>query len=307
MASSCGKAILLGEHAVVYGMPAIAAGLDRGATAHATASSRASLRVGERAAHAGDGSELGAGFAALLAAVGSPPCDVEVSLQIPPGVGLGGSAAIAVAVARAVFEWQGSPDAELSRIVDAAMAWERVFHGNPSGVDAWAAAHGGCVLYTRGEGVRRIRLARELSLAIAVAGPPASTRTMVEGLAQLRARKKDMVEKSFLGIESLVKNAALCLEAGDLPGLGKLFDFNQMLLAGLFLSTEEIELACNWARDAGALGAKLTGGGGGGCVIALADGPAEPILAAWRAHGLACFETVVRDVPSPDGSRTVAP
>ena len=263
MASSAGKAILLGEHAVVYGVPAIAAGLDRGATATARGSDEATLRVGDRTAKAGDGTELGSGFAALLGELGAPPCAVEVSLQIPPGVGLGGSAAIAVAAARAVFEWRGDANPELARVVDAAMAWERVFHGNPSGVDAWAAAHGGCVLYTRGSGIQPLRFTRDLSFAVAVAGPPASTRVMVEGLARLRERKKEMVEKSFAGIESLVKNAALCIEAGDQIGHGKLLDMNQMLLAGLFLSTEEIELACNWAREAGALGAKLTGGGGG--------------------------------------------
>jgi mevalonate kinase len=206
---------------------------------------------------------------------------------------VGGSGASAVAAARAVFEWRGDTNPPLERVVDAAMAWERVFHGNPSGVDAWAAAHGGCVKYVRGAGIEPIRLGRNLTLAIAVAGPPASTRVMVEGLAKLRERKPDIVNKSFAGIESLVKNAILCLEAGDVIGLGKLLDLNQMLLAGLFLSTEEIERACVWARDAGALGAKLTGGGGGGCVIALTDGNAEPVLDAWKAHGLSCFAAQV--------------
>ena len=293
MAKSSGKAILLGEHAVVYGVPAIAAGLDRGATAVAMGAKEATIRVGERSGKANDGSELGRGFGALLAAIGAPPCAVQVDLQIPPGVGLGGSAAIAVAAARAVLEWQGDREPALERVVDAAMAWERVFHGNPSGVDAWASAHGGCVKYVRGEGVKPLRLARDLSLAVGVAGPPASTRVMVEGLARLRDRKPEMVQKSFDGIESLVKNAILCLEAGDLVGLGKLLDLNQMLLAGLFLSTEEIERACAWAREAGALGAKLTGAGGGGCVVALTDGDPAPVLAAWRSHGLTCFESVV--------------
>jgi len=117
---------------------------------------------------------------------------------------------------------------------------------------------------------------------------------MVEGLAKLRDRKPEMVQKSFDGIESLVKNAALCIEAGDLPGLGKLLDLNQMILSGLFLSTEQIESACAWARAAGALGAKLTGSGGGGCVIALADESPDPILASWRSHGLECFASTVR-------------
>jgi len=289
---SSGKAILLGEHAVVYGVPAIAVGLGKGATATAAAGSGV-IRVGDRIATAGDGSELGRGYGALLDAVGMPAADVTCTLDIPAGVGLGASAAIAVAVARAVLSLRGEAAPGLDRVVDVAMAWERVFHGNPSGVDAWAAAHGGCVLYTRGTGIKPIHVDRRMPLAIGVAGPPASTKVMVENVARLRDKKPEMVNKSLAGIESLVRNAALCIEAGDLIGLGKLLDLNQMLLSGLFLSTEEIESACAWAREAGALGAKLTGSGGGGCVIALAEQTTEPILEAWRRRGLVCFDTMV--------------
>jgi mevalonate kinase len=299
VARSSAKAILLGEHAVVYGVPAIAVGLDRGATAVATGAPVARIELGDHSsATVGEDSELARAFEALLRTLGVKPCRVRVTLEIPAGVGLGASAAIAVAVARAVLEEGGEPLPELSRVVDAAMAWEGVFHGNPSGVDAWAAAHGGCLMFRRGSGAVPLRVFRDMQLAIGVAGPPASTKQMVEGLARLRERKPDMVQKSFDGIESLVKNASLCIEAGDLPGLGKLLDLNQMLLAGLFLSTEDIERACSVAREAGALGAKLTGGGGGGCVLALADGDAEPILAAWRAQGIEGFSTLVRKPPN---------
>jgi mevalonate kinase len=114
----------------------------------------------------------------------------------------------------------------------------------------------------------------------------------------LRDKKPEMVNKSLAGIESLVRNAVLCIDAGDLIGLGKLLDLNQMLLSGLFLSTEEIESACAWAREAGALGAKLTGSGGGGCVVALAEETVEPILEAWQKHGIECFaSTVPADAP----------
>lgn len=292
MGTSSGKAILLGEHAVVYGVPAIAVGLGKGATATAQ-HGQGVIRVGERTANARDGSELGRGYGALLDAVGLAGADVTCSLDIPAGVGLGASAAIAVAVARAVLALLGEEKPGLDRVVDVAMAWERVFHGNPSGVDAWAAAHGGCVMYTRGSGIKPIHVDRRMPLAIGVAGPPASTKVMVEGLARLRDKKPEMVNKSLAGIEALVRNAALCIEAGDLIGLGKLLDLNQMLLSGLFLSTEEIESACAWAREAGALGAKLTGSGGGGCVVALAEETPEPILEAWQRRGLPCFTTAV--------------
>ncbi len=83
----------------------------------------------------------------------------------------------------------------------------------------------------------------------------------------------------------MVANARLALEANDMIGLGRLMDLNQMILAGLMLSTEEIETMCRLARDAGALGAKLTGSGGGGCVVALVSAHADPVLEAWDRAG----------------------
>lgn len=299
VASACGKIILLGEHAVVYGVPALAAGIDRGAEAVARRSDRATLVLGDGQVSADDGSATGRAFAALLAALGAPPVAVSVKLTVLPGCGLGASAAISVAIARAVLEEMQAPEAcadpaaSFQRVFSAAMAWERVFHGNPSGIDAAAAAAGGCIAFTRKDGVTHLTLPVDLEIAIAVAGPPASTREMVEGVAKLKERRPEVVNKSLEGIEALVKNARLCIEAGDTQGLGKLMDLNQMLLSGLFLSTPGIERACQIAREAGALGAKLTGSGGGGCVIALTEGRSANILEAWRTAGFECFETRV--------------
>ena len=110
----------------------------------------------------------------------------------------------------------------------------------------------------------------------------------------LRERRPAVVDQALEGIRALVQNAKLCLEAGDLPGLGSLMNYNQMLLSGLFVSTEGIERCCGLARDAGALGAKLTGAGGGGAVVALCDGDFAPILTAWRAAGIDGFGSYVR-------------
>ncbi|HYP90745.1 MAG TPA: mevalonate kinase, partial [Polyangiaceae bacterium] len=124
--------------------------------------------------------------------------------------------------------------------------------------------------------------------------PPASTKLMVEAVARQRERRPELFEKTLEAIRALVANAKLCLEAGDLPGLGSLMNYNQMLLSGMFVSTEGIERCCALAREAGALGAKLTGAGGGGAVIALCDGDSEPILAAWRSASIECFGSCVR-------------
>jgi len=96
MARANGKVILLGEHAVVYGVPAIAAGIERGVRAQAERATSASLVIGERSARVGDGSELAGAFAALLAALGAAPVAVQATLEIPAGSGLGASAALGV-------------------------------------------------------------------------------------------------------------------------------------------------------------------------------------------------------------------
>ncbi len=312
MARAYGKVILLGEHAVVYGAPALAAALELGAVARAVPATTASLTLGGRSIALGgdlaaqpEEHDLARGFAALLGALGVPPLAVTAELELPPGAGLGASAALGVAMARAALE-AVEPGLDLAsagareRVLAAAAAWEGVFHGNPSGVDAAAAEGGGCIHFMRGEGPTPVPVARLLPLVVAIAGPPASTREMVANVARLFERRPEVAGKTIEGIRLLVRNARLCIEAGDLPGLGKLMDLNQMLLAGLMLSTEPIERACAAARQAGALGAKLTGAGGGGAVVALADLDPEPVLAAFRDEGFVCFAT---NVPATGASR----
>ena len=104
-----------------------------------------------------------------------------------------------------------------------------------------------------------------------------------------------------------MKNARLAIEAGDRRAVGQLLDLNQMLLSSLFVSTPEIEQMCGAARASGAFGAKLTGAGGGGCVVALVDTPeiGAAVLTAWKADGFDGFLTTfgapeVRRSPSPE-------
>ncbi len=311
-----GKVILNGEHAVVYGVPAIAVGIDTGAWAESSPAAESTLYVRgwditvhetmpateeDRANEA----PLGRAFRNILeetrsrqrAQGGTVTANVSVVAEadLPPGGGLGCSAAIGVAVARAL-----EPRASADEIASRVMAWERVFHGNPSGIDAAVSASGGCVYFRRGKPMERVSLKSPLILAIGNTGIASSTKTMVEVVARQVEQKRDTTERAFEGIRVLVENARHAITAGDLAALGKLLDLNQMLLAGLFVSSEDIERMCGSAREHGALGAKLTGAGGGGSVVALAPttDTASRIVSAWRNDGFSGFVTTVGQEPS---------
>jgi len=299
-----GKVILFGEHAVVYGVPGLAAGIERGAraTAERTGSAHGSLRIGGKA-HDPE-SDLGRALASLLAVEPAlPAMDVEAFAEIPPGGGLGCSAALGVAIARACESAAGDQAPSPSLVYERGLAWERVFHGNPSGIDTAAAALGTFLWFERGPGPKALTIPVDVWLAVGYSGSSSSTKTMVEGLARLKERKPEIVQKFLDGVTAIVKNAKLALDAGDERAVGQLMDMNQMLLAGVMMSTESIERMCSIARKAGALGAKLTGSGGGGSVIALggiappgaASSPAEQrartIAEAFTAEGYAAFAT----------------
>jgi mevalonate kinase len=297
---ACGKVILLGEHAVVYGVPAIAVAIDRGVRARATPIERGPSRLLVKGWNITvrenqDGHDLAHAFRALLEATRDDvptlgPLAVEVEADLPPGGGLGCSAAMGVAIARAVD--RGVTD---DAVQERAMAWERLFHGNPSGVDAAVAARGGCVYFRRGHAIEPVRVRGTMHLVVGSTGIASSTKSMVEAVARQRARRPEIVEKSFEGIRVLVANARLAIEAGDRFALGRLMDLNQMLLGGLFVSSPEIERMCALAREGGAFGAKLTGAGGGGSVVGLVPSSAvgDAVLAAWRAEGFDGFAACV--------------
>ncbi|MCG8556907.1 MAG: mevalonate kinase [Proteobacteria bacterium] len=280
MSRGHGKVILFGEHAVVHGRSALAAALDRGAVAHAEPATRCSLRVDpwgfevELGVAPADPQlvDLERALRGLLGACRVPPqrglC-VRARVELPPAAGLGASAALAVAVVRAVGRALGQ-SRSAAEIIEVVRPWESVFHGNPSGVDSFLATHGGLVRFRKGQGGTVVRSNAPLHLVVGHSGQ-SGTKRMVDAVARRLERQPADTQAAFDEIASLAQAGEKALVAGDLTQLGSLMDSNQQALRRLGVSTPKLDTMCQAARQAGALGAKLTGGGGGGCMVALAE------------------------------------
>lgn len=269
-----GKVILLGEHAVVHGRPAIAVGIERGVTAQARRADRDLLRLApwdlDVRPDPGGEEPLERAFAAALASYPDRPAlEVTAQVDLPAGAGLGCSAAIGVATLDAIDEALGIQRSR-KQLAAAALAWEKVFHGNPSGIDNTMSAIGGVALFRKGEPLLPLRSKKTLHLAIGYSGRSSSTKEMVALVARQLRNDPTRVDKAFEAIEVLVQNAKLAIESGDHVALGQLMDLNHTILRSLMLCTTKLDAMCQEARRAGALGAKITGAGGGGCMFALA-------------------------------------
>jgi mevalonate kinase len=271
-ASAPGKIILLGEHAVVYGHPALAAALER--RVHVELSPADDLRIELRAPEGPltPPVELGKAIAEMAARVGVPArFAVRVHSELPLGGGLGSSAALGVALARGLCQLAGR-DCTAERAAELALGFETFFHGAPSGVDPAACAHGGVILFRRAEPprVEAVRPARPIALAVALTGVLRGTRSTVLPLSQRRAEKPELYDPMLAFLGELARGGAEALVRGDLADLAVRFDAAHGVLAALGVSCPELEGAVSALRRAGALGAKLTGAGGGGAAIALA-------------------------------------
>ncbi len=293
-----GKVILLGEHAVVYGHPALAGALADGVTVETSPGSGIvrvpawNLELDATQPDRG-GHSLGRAYLALRQELGvgtASPIDLVVRFSVPTGSGLGSSAAWAVAVARALCAAHELP---AEKIDAAAMASETVLHGKPSGLDHTVAHQGGFGVFVRGQGLSPVSAARPVPLVVGHTGRERDTKGRVARVAELFAAKPEEVGAHFSEIARLVEVGKHAVESGALGTLGEAMAQNQRQLQSLEVSCPEIERMCRLAEEAGAAGAKLTGGGGGGCVIALAPGREESVRAAWEKAGFKSFTTSV--------------
>ena len=294
-----GKIILLGEHAVVYGYPALAAALDRGVTmapvpTPAGGPLRLDLRAWNLAVTAADDHPVGRSLAAIADALdaGRPPLSLIGDAQVPPGAGLGSSAALAVAVARALLTHARRP-IDVATLTHAAGASETLVHGRPSGVDVALAIAGGTGVFRKRTGLAPLAGVPPLRVLVGPSGAPRSTAAMIERVAQATSSLGDDPRLRELGALTDAGTAALL--AADLPTLGGAMNRAHTLLADLGVSTSQLDALCDAARQAGAHGAKLTGAGGGGAVIAIAPRDREAaVLAAWKLANVDGFVATVR-------------
>jgi mevalonate kinase len=291
-----GKVILLGEHVVVYGRPAVASGLPIGLEAEALRGDGPAL-VGDLGADP-RGAELVAAAARL---VGLAPHDwtVRVHSEIPAGQGLGSSAALCVAVLRALAAAAGRgfrADEEIAR----GRLLEGIFHGTPSGIDPAAAIVAAPFRFVRGEppSIEPVAVAAPVPLVIGLAASARSTGSAVGGLRARWEADPARHEAMFDAVAAVVDDGVDALARGDLAALGRAFDRNQALLAELGVSSPDVERRVAAARLAGALGAKLTGGGAGGAVIALVDASCRAAVArALEGSGARPLDVVLRGRP----------
>ncbi len=269
-----GKCILLGEHFVVYGVPAYAAALPYGMEVEAQSASVDRMPQGPYAE---------AGLLALSRIKAN--LGVKVGLEVtairsllPVGAGLGSSAALSVAIADAVATLAGLNCTRI-KLSDAAYEAEKAFHGNPSGIDNTVAALGGVLRYERRSHlgqtnvIEPLQVKHPLSLLVIETGEAGQTKVQVEKVAKFKQANEAVFERILLRAWDRSREFMIAWDAGDLQRLGDLFNSAQDDLFGLGVSSEKIELAIRHARDSGALGAKLTGAGGGGCALALYADP----------------------------------
>ncbi len=290
LSSSPGKVILFGEHFVVKGRPAIATAInlrtrvtlrpkDSWPSIIRSKPLNALLKIDNNLNATGSKSLIHFVKALeLLSEKGFKlkPFEANISGELPPSAGLGSSASSAASFISALSEYLGY-HIEKKDLFILTNELEKIIHKNPSGIDSTIVVYGGTILYRKNEGFTRLNLnqSKRFSLLIACTKSKRSTGELVEHVLKLVERHQKVLDHVYDAAEVLVKEALKSLEENNLIKLGELMNINQGLLYAIGVSSLELERMIFEARVSGCLGSKLTGAGGGGCMIAVCDNPKE--------------------------------
>ncbi len=292
-ASAPGKIILFGEHAVVYGRPALAVPVTQ-VQAHVEITGTSRRGIWIEAPEVNLHSEvntlpsdhpIAAVIHNLLFGFGISPfpsLDIKITSTIPVAAGLGSGAAVSVALIRALAVYLGQTLSD-EQVNAFAYEIEKLHHGTPSGIDNTVITYACPVYFIRGQRLETLHVAQPFTLVIGDTGTVALTKESVGDVRKLWEAEPGRLETIFDQVGEIVERARDCIQAGKVEPLGALMDANHTLLQEMTVSSPELDALVRAARHAGALGAKLSGGGRGGNMIALVrHDMAEDVAAALR-------------------------
>jgi mevalonate kinase len=305
--SGFGKVILFGEHFVVHGVPGIVSAIDSTANAKVTRKNKTIEVKDERRGSKGYAEEKKIqqleSINRMLKKMKLDPETTGLNIwlggSLPGFSGLGASAASSVAIARAIageFTLSFS-DQEIN---DIAYEAEKAYAGNPSGIDNTAATFGGLLWFKKNlaEGsntIEKLSLRKPVEIIIGSTGIVANTKAMVKGVAERKKANPRKYNPLFKKAEELAINARNAIHQFDLMKVGDLMDVNHSLLQEIGVSCKELDQLVETAKEQGAYGAKLTGGGGGGCMTALTPGEdlQEKVAKAIEKEGFQVLRTKI--------------
>ncbi len=296
-ATAPGKTILIGEHAVVYGQPAIAVPVNQVQARAIVTPKPGGKDFWISAPAVGVDSPWDAlppenplraaleGVCRSLGVQRLPPGRLKIISTIPVAAGLGSGAAVSVALIRAVSAFLGG-SLDRQQVNALAYAVEKLHHGTPSGIDNTVVTYARPVYFVRGQTTETFRVGAPFTLVIGDTGIPAPTKEAVADVRRGWQAEPQRYEKAFAALGSLTRTARQVIEKGKPEDLGPLMDEAHHWLNEIGVSSPELERLVQAAKGAGALGAKLSGGGRGGNMIALVrPQEAESISLAMRKAG----------------------
>ncbi|MBN8580514.1 MAG: mevalonate kinase [Anaerolineae bacterium] len=294
--SAPGKIILFGEHAVVYNRPALAVPVDQ-VQVDVEVSDSDKLGVWIDAPMVDLHGELstlpsnhpiGTVILKLFQHLGislHPNISVTIRSTIPVAAGLGSGAAVSVALIRALTSFLDHPLSN-ERVNDLVFEIEKLHHGTPSGIDNTVITYNMPVYYMKDKPIETFKPGKPFTIVIGDTGIPAPTKESVGDVRRLWLRDQNRFESIFNEVAQISTMARHLIETGRPELLGELMDHNHEFLQQITVSSPELDVLVVAARKAGALGAKLSGGGRGGNMIALVNpASAESVAGALRSAG----------------------